>query len=100
LYPTLIDLCGVTERKELAGHSLVPLLKDPEAAWDHPSITTYLPGNHAVRTEHWRYIRYATGDEELYDHRNDPNEWNNLVGITAFEKIRNQLAGKLPSDEK
>ena len=30
-------------------------------------MTTHNPGNHAVRTEQWRYIRYADGSEELYD---------------------------------
>ena len=27
------------------------------------------PGNHAVRTERWRYIHYVNDDQELYDHR-------------------------------
>ena len=40
---------------------------------------TYLRGNHAVRNERWRYIRYADGTEELYDHERDPNEWRNVV---------------------
>lgn len=100
LYPTLVELCGVPQREELAGHSLFPLLRDPNAHWDHPSITTYLAGNHAVRSKHWRYIRYATGDEELYDHRNDPNEWNNLAGNKEFDSIRQKLAAELTTIEK
>lgn len=100
LYPTLIALTGVPVREELAGHSLVPLLKDPRAEWEHPSITTYLPDNHAVRTEHWRYIRYASGDEELYDHRKDPNEWNNLAGKAEYETVRQELIRQLPAVEK
>ena len=31
------------------------------------------------RTERWRYIRYADGGEELYDHASDPHEWTNLA---------------------
>ena len=42
-------------------------------------MTTYGWGNHGIRTENWRYIRYQDGSEELYDHRKDPNEWNNLI---------------------
>ena len=33
--------------------------------------------NHTVRTEDWRYIRYADGGEELYDETKDPYEWTN-----------------------
>ena len=98
LYPTLIDLCNLTDRKELVGHSLVPLLRDPAAQWDHPSVTTYLPGNHAIRTKRWRYIRYATGEEELYDHQNDPNEWYNLAYENDFAAIKRDLAVHLPED--
>ena len=36
-------------------------------------------GNHAVRSEKWRYIVYADGSEELYDMVNDPNEWTNIA---------------------
>ena len=36
-------------------------------------MTTYLFNNHAVRTEGWRYIRYADGDEELYRRGQGPH---------------------------
>ena len=50
------------------------------AAGDRPpALTTLGPGNHAVRSSRWRYIRYADGSEELYDHANDPHEWTNLA---------------------
>ena len=32
------------------------------------AISTLGQNNHAVRDERWRYIRYADGSEELYDH--------------------------------
>ncbi len=28
----------------------------------------------------WRYIRYSDGNEELYNVREDPNEWYTLAG--------------------
>lgn len=95
LYPTLVELCGVPGRRELAGNSLVPLLKNPESEWPHPSITTYLPGNHALRTERWRYIRYQDGAEELYDHETDPDEWDNLASDPDHRPVVEELSAQL-----
>jgi len=96
LYPTLVELCGLTKRPELDGHSLVPLLKDPQAAWPHASITTYRRGCHSVRTRRWRYIRYADGGEELYDHAADPHEWRNLAGDEAYAAAKRTMKARLP----
>ena len=96
LYPTLVELSGLPARKELEGHSLAPLLRNPKAARTWPAITTHNLDNHSVRSERWRYIRYADGSEELYDHQNDPNEWTNLAGKTGFAKIKAELARWLP----
>ena len=79
IYPTLIELCGLPPRSDLEGVSLRPQLENSSTARVRPAITTHNQGNHAVRSEHWRYIRYADGTEELYDERTDPNEWTNLV---------------------
>lgn len=99
IYPTLIDLCGLPEKKDIAGHSLVPLMKDPDRSWDYPALTSHHPGNHAVRTERWRYIRYANGDEELYDHDNDPHEWKNLADDSKWADVKKRLATHLPKCE-
>ena len=80
IYPTLIDLCGVASRADLEGASLAPQLKDARAPRTRPAITSHNQGNHGIRTERWRYIRYADGAEELYDIANDPREWTNLAG--------------------
>lgn len=87
IYPTLVDLCGLPPKRDNEGHSLVPLLKDPEADWPHPAIMTMGKGNNALRTDRWRYIRYRDGSEELYDHNSDPWEHNNLAGLPEYENI-------------
>jgi arylsulfatase A-like enzyme len=99
LYPTLIDLCGLEPKKDLDGTSLVPLLEDPEAKWDRPALITYLRGNHAVRSRRWRYIRYADGGEELYDHANDPDEWTNLADRPELADVKRRLSGWLPKTD-
>jgi len=79
IYPTLSDLCGLPPRTDLEGISLVPQLRNPEAKRERPAICSHNRGNHGIRSEHWRYIRYADGSQELYDLRKDPNEWTNLA---------------------
>ena len=74
LYPTLLELAGLPAKPDLDGVSIVPLLKNPSAPWERPALTTKAFQNHALRTERWRYIRYADGSEELYDHDADPLE--------------------------
>ena len=77
LYPTLVELCGLPARSDLEGLSLTPQLKDPSAPRERPAITSHNQGNHGVRSERYRYIRYADGSSELYDLEQDPNEWTN-----------------------
>ena len=99
LYPTLIELCGLAPKKNLDGKSLVPLLRDPAAPWDRPALITYQRGNHAVRSDRWRYIRYADGSEELYDLATDPNEWTNLADRTEQAHVKEDLSRWLPKTD-
>lgn len=99
LYPTLIELCGLPERPELEGRSLAPLLREPSRSWEHPALTTHGRGNHAVRSERWRYIRYRDGSEELYDHEADPMEWRNLAEAPEYLAIKAGLAAIVPKEE-
>lgn len=97
LYPTLADLCGLPIDPAWEGRSLRPLLAQPDAPWDYPSVTTHGRNNHAVRSERWRYIRYADGSEELYDHDADPLEWKNLAGDAQLAGVKQALARWLPT---
>jgi arylsulfatase A-like enzyme len=107
LYPTLIELCDLPEKSGLDGRSLVPLLKKPSRKWPYPSITT-LNRSFTVNDEGWRYTRYSDGTEELYNLREDPMEWNNLItsdnpeALTAKDRLEKWLpalvAEPVPSD--
>ena len=96
IYPTLLSICGLPVKNGLEGNDLMPLLKNPKARWDHASLTTHGLNNHAVRSERWRYIRYADGTEELYDHNNDPNEFTNRAGEPAMAPVKKMLSAYLP----
>ena len=96
LYPTLLELCGLDPDPTCDGVSIVPLLRDPKAEWNRPAVMTYRRGNHAVRDDRWRYIRYADGTEELYDHHVDSMEWENVATDPAREAVKKKLAHWMP----
>lgn len=96
IYPTLTDLCGIATPSHVEGPSIRALLADPAANWDRPAVTTYGRNNHAVRSEGWRYIRYADGSEELYDEMADPYEWKNLANDPSQADRKVELAKYLP----
>lgn len=100
IYPTLAELCGVVAPEgQLEGVTLRPLLDDPGAQWDMPAVTTHLRGNHSLRSERWRYTRYADGSEELYDEVNDPLEWTNLAGEGEYAEVKRELTRWLPESD-
>ncbi|MGB6220304.1 sulfatase [Haloferula sp.] len=96
LYPTLLELTGLAPDPIHEGHSLVPLLKDTDADWKHLARTSFGPGNVALRSERYRYIRYVDGSEELYDHQKDPHEWSNLADNPELSPVKQQHALQLP----
>ncbi|MEC9093379.1 MAG: sulfatase/phosphatase domain-containing protein, partial [Planctomycetota bacterium] len=119
LYPTLIDLCGISrdtqknsKSRVLDGQSLVPLLESPatgKLADSSGALTalykwamSYDPGkqSYALRNSDWRYIRYENGKEELYQTSADPHEWTNLAETNNYanklKELRQQLRERLP----
>lgn len=96
LYPTIMELCDVPIPKSLDGQSLVPLLRDTEQKTERVVLTSFDPGNVSLRSDHWRYIRYRDGSEELYDLTRDPNEWNNLSGVDQYQSLLARLRRKIP----
>ncbi|MCA9064001.1 MAG: sulfatase [Planctomycetaceae bacterium] len=97
IYPTLCELAGLETPSHLEGVSIASLLRDPEANWDRPALTTHGFQRHAVRSERWRYIRYDDGSEELYDHDTDPYEWTNVASRSEYASVKAELARWMPS---
>ena len=94
--------------------SLVQLLKNPAKKWNGEAFTQVLrPGDGlpvmgaSIRTDRWRYSEWNEGQQgiELYDHFEDPHEFNNLASQpehqeTIFKlskKLRKTVNGQVPS---
>ncbi len=95
LATTFAALGGATVPPFVEGRSLVPLLQG-----QHPSpwrrnvlvefsrpadvssaAQTPVPGYEALRTDTYTYVRYATGELQLYDLTRDPYELHNLARL-------------------
>lgn len=87
IYPTLVDLIGNKKNDKLDGNSILPLIKNPNTKWSQPVLTSWGYKNYAIRSKNWRYIQYRDGSEELYNHRNDPNEHKNLAGLNEYKEV-------------
>ena len=99
LYPTMLEMCGLPAKKSNQGNSMVPLLRNPSADWRFATLTTYARGNHSLRSERYRYLRFEDGSEELYDHAQDPNEWTNLATRPKYVELLKQFRRELPAEE-
>jgi arylsulfatase A-like enzyme len=104
LYPTLVDLCGLAAEPHnplggppLAGFSLRPFLEDPfTPSWIGPPVCLSAirdageDPHFSVCSDRYRYTFCANGEEELYDHLEDPNEWTNLADHPGYRKVAGQ----------
>jgi len=94
LYPTLTELCGLSSDQPamLQGKSLSGAVTGDTLIKDRKVAYTITDGGRAgtIRTEGWRYTRWgediSPGNEELYDHRSDPEELENLAGARKMKK--------------
>ena len=97
MFPTLTELCGLADSQKRDGESLVPVLKKPSSAKERDVLLPGMePEEYAVINSQWRYIRYADGTEELYNVKQDPNEWDNRANNPEFEGVKQELRASAP----
>ena len=101
IYPTLCDLAGLDKPEHLEGLTLTGLMKNGKASKQRkPVLTAHGPDNFALRDSRWRYIRYADGSEELYDHNVDPNEHTNLAKNPEYVPVIAKFSPLIPKTSR
>lgn len=90
--PTIAEAAGVS-RPITDGQSLLPIIAGDRTPWRSDFLVEHLEGTNpvptycAVRSRRWMYVRYTTGEEELYDLGADPFELENLAGVSAWSRV-------------
>ena len=101
MYPTLIELCGLPPNQKNDGRSFAELIENPGMEWNEPTLTTDKYMSHRIYDGRYSYISVErNGVEELYDHANDPMEWNNLADISDYAEIKDRLKSYLPKNNE
>ncbi|HEY3116636.1 MAG TPA: sulfatase-like hydrolase/transferase [Chloroflexota bacterium] len=80
--PTVLDLLGIPIPAQAQGRSLVPLLQGSESGSDRFAITTLSDDRMTsiASPDGWKLIvNRRTGENELYNLRQDPGEWSNMA---------------------
>jgi arylsulfatase A-like enzyme len=103
LAPTFADAAGVA-LPNADGRSLLPLLETADVKWRDAFLvehlrasdnTRYAPTFCAVHTDRYVLVRYATGEEELYDLARDPDQMENVADARRYEDRRRSLRAEL-----
>jgi N-acetylglucosamine-6-sulfatase len=97
LAPTIAAIAGARPDAELDGRPLLTYATAPDRLDDRPVLIESLARKPyaAIRTERYLYVDHSTGEEELYDLREDPYQLENRAGDPAFEPTELALARRL-----
>ena len=87
VYPTLVEMANLPAKKDLEGKSIYDVVKNPTKEVKEYVLTSKDKGMHSLRNNNYRYTVHKDGFEELYDHRNDSNEWYNIANKTSNKKV-------------
>ena len=114
VYPTLADACGLPIPKHCEGVSIMPLLKKPKRKWKSSAFSQFrktINGvscmGYTMRTDLFRYTEWRSRADltevvarELYDHRKNHDENENVISNPEYAKITKELAAKMKAGWK
>jgi arylsulfatase A-like enzyme len=99
--PTFAAAAGVAA-PGAEGMDFLPLLTDPQHAWRSDFLEEHWSGRPtdppaycSVRNEHFIYVEYSTGEEEVYDLDADPYELQNVASDPSYAGVKAQLHDRM-----
>lgn len=111
IYPTLIDICGITPEIKLSGLSMKNMLENPKAEWDNVAYSQFVRPyaaigdkvkpeimGYSIRTQKYRCTYWydcktgAIVAKELYKLSDNRIEERNLSGMKNYRKVETELA--------
>ena len=119
IYPTILDLANIAIPSHVASRSFAGLLDAPHMTFrssalsqshsqamsnKRKSAVLSRPGvqldgmlGYSIRTERYRYTEWGGGVHggEMYDHKEDPEEFNNIWGDKGYSDEKKQLQALL-----
>jgi iduronate 2-sulfatase len=93
-YPTCTELLGVPTPEGLQGKSLVPILRNPQAAVRDTALSIHNRAGGGLRSATWHYMKYGEQGEELYDMIKDPDQYTNVVNDPAYAAMLHEARAK------
>ena len=95
VYPTLLALAGLPENKNNDGQNLLTII-EAETDLNRAIVTSKDENYHAVRDGRYRYFKTYNA-EALFDHFDDPREFNNIANRPGSAAIIERLSKALPT---
>jgi arylsulfatase A-like enzyme len=107
---TLLDACGIPVPAEMEGRSILPLVNREKMNWPEEIFVQISESQvgRAIRTQRYKYgvtAMDADGNKEkdsstyqeqyLYDLEADPHELDNVVGISTYREVADDLKDRL-----
>ncbi len=118
--PTILDVANTAPPTSIDGQSLLAAAKTGGSGWGRPVLTltgpqkTVAKANDAgtplevepvaapaepytvgVRTQQYLYVEHRSGEIELYNMRNDPEQLDNLADVGRYSSTRQRLSAIL-----
>jgi len=101
LFPTLAELCGLSQPDHLEGRSFAASMMDAPSVLRDSAYSEYSRNGaigRSIRTDRFRYIEWQSlktkqvVSRELYDHENDPGENVSVAGEAAHAALVEELS--------
>ena len=114
VYPTLAEACGLPVPEHCEGTSLMPLVRDPSARWKTAAFSQFRKTinrvpcmGYTMRTDKFRYTEWRSRKDlsrvvarELYDHRQNHDENENVIRSSQYAGIVEEMAAKMKAGWK